>query len=130
MDREEPPAILVVDDDPMILRLLEINFRLEGYRVETASHGEQALEMAASLLPRAIILDVMMPGMDGWEVCRRLREDPATASIPIIALSARAREEDRQRGYALGVAEYITKPFDPAELVQTVRRAQSLPTSQ
>jgi CheY-like chemotaxis protein len=130
MDPEGMPVVLVVDDDPMILRLLEINFRLEGYRVETAAHGERALELAASLGPRAIILDLMMPGMDGWEVCRRLRDDPATASIPIIALSARAQEEDRQRGYALGVTEYITKPFDPATLVETVRRAQSLPTSQ
>jgi DNA-binding response OmpR family regulator len=119
---EGTPRILVADDDPVILRLLQVNFRLEGYQVETASRGEDALVLARESVPDLILLDVMMPGVDGWEVCRRLKEDPATAGIPVIFLSARAQDEDRKRGHALGVTEYVTKPFDPGRLVQTVRR--------
>jgi DNA-binding response OmpR family regulator len=115
--------ILVADDDPVILRLLQVNFRLEGFKVETAAHGEEALRKAREFVPALILLDVMMPGLDGWEVCRQLKEDPSTSSIPVIFLSARAQDEDRRRGYALGVVEYVTKPFDPGLLVATVRRA-------
>ena len=114
--------ILVADDDPVIVRLLQVNFRLEGYEVETAAHGEEALERARDLQPDLILLDVMMPGLDGWEVCRRLNADPSISHIPIIFLSARAQEEDRRRGRELGVAEYVTKPFDPGELVGVIDR--------
>jgi CheY-like chemotaxis protein len=120
---EGTPRILVADDDPVILRLLQVNFRLEGYEVETAPHGEEALKKAREFLPDLILLDVMMPGLDGWEVCRQLKDNPATADIPVIFLSARAQDEDRRRGYALGVVEYVTKPFDPGQLVETVQRA-------
>jgi CheY-like chemotaxis protein len=123
VDATEPTCILVADDDPVILRLLQVNFRLEGYRVETAPHGDEALRKARELKPDLILLDVMMPGVDGWEVCRRLKEEPATADIPVIFLSARAQDEDRRRGRALGVVDYVTKPFDPGSLVGTVRRA-------
>jgi DNA-binding response OmpR family regulator len=116
------PRILVADDDPVIVRLLQVNFKLEGYDVETAAHGEEAIQKARDLAPGLILLDVMMPGLDGWEVCRRLKEDAATASIPIVFLSARAQEDDRKRGLELGVAEYVTKPFDPGELVGLVGR--------
>ena len=122
MGVEGTPRILVADDDPVILRLLQVNFRLEGYEVETASHGEDALARAREFAPDLILLDVMMPGVDGWEVCRRLKADPATSAIPVIFLSARAQDEDRKRGHTLGVTEYVTKPFDPGRLVQTVRR--------
>ena len=114
--------ILVADDDPVIVRLLQVNFKLEGYEVDTASHGEEAVQKASELRPSLILLDVMMPGLDGWEVCRRLKQDPGTADIPVIFLSARAQEEDRRRGLELGVAEYVTKPFDPGELVTLVGR--------
>jgi DNA-binding response OmpR family regulator len=114
--------ILVADDDPVIVRLLEVNFRLEGYQVETASHGEETIRKAREADPALILLDVMMPGVDGWEVCRRLKDDPATAGIPIVFLSARAQDEDRKRGLDLGVAEYVTKPFDPGDLVALVAR--------
>ena len=122
---EEPrkQRILIVDDDPVIVRLLQINFRLEGYDVDTASHGEEALERVRSQRPDVVILDVMMPGLDGWEVCRQLKANPAVRHIPVIFLSARAQDEDRQRGYALGVDEYVTKPFDPGHLVEIVRAA-------
>lgn len=116
------PRILVADDDAVIVRLLQVNFRLEGYDVETAAHGEEAVQKAGELHPKLILLDVMMPGVDGWEVCRRLKEDPGTADIPVVFLSARAQEEDRRRGLELGVAEYVTKPFDPGELVGLVAR--------
>jgi CheY-like chemotaxis protein len=115
--------ILVADDDPVILRLLQVNFNLEGYEVHTATRGEEALDKAKEHLPDVILLDVMMPGVDGWEVCRRLKEDEATAAIPVIFLSARAQDQDRRRGYELGVVAYVTKPFDPGELIEVVQRS-------
>ncbi|MFB3737886.1 MAG: response regulator transcription factor [Candidatus Velamenicoccus archaeovorus] len=119
---ERGPKILIVDDDPVIVRLLQINFRLEGYEVDTASRGDQAVERARAGRPDLVILDVMMPGLDGWEVCRQLKELPEIRDVPVIFLSARAQDEDRRRGYALGVDEYVTKPFDPGHLVEIVRR--------
>lgn len=123
MNEGKKPRILIVDDDPVIVRLLQINFRLEGYEVDTASRGEEALQRVREHLPDVVVLDVMMPGLDGWEVCRQLKENPKVSHIPVIFLSARAQDEDRQRGYALGVDEYVTKPFDPAHLVEIVRRS-------
>lgn len=114
--------VLVADDDPIILRLLEVNLGLEDFVVETASRGEDAIRRAQELRPDVIILDVMMPGMSGYDVAEQLRQDPDTSGIPVVFLSARAQEEDRKRGHALGVAAYVTKPFDPGELVDIVRR--------
>jgi DNA-binding response OmpR family regulator len=114
--------VLVVDDDPVIVRLLEVNLRLDGYEVETASRGEEALERAAANPPDLVILDVMMPGLDGWETSRRLREQPAFAQTPVVFLSARAQDDDRSRGLALGFVSYVTKPFDPVRLMELVRR--------
>lgn len=122
MDHETKHRILIVDDDPVIVRLLQVNFRLEGYDVETASRGDEALEKARGQAFDMILLDVMMPGLDGWEVCKQLKANPNHRRVPVIFLSARAQDEDRQRGYALGVVEYVTKPFDPAHLVDIVRR--------
>ncbi|MBI3648135.1 MAG: response regulator [Actinobacteria bacterium] len=116
------PRILLVDDDPVILRLLEVNFRIDGFEVDSASRGEEALEKAAANPPDAVVLDVMMPGLDGWEVCERLRANPSLAGIPVVFLSARVRDEDRTRGEALGIADYVSKPFDPTDLVELVRR--------
>jgi CheY-like chemotaxis protein len=115
------PRVLVVDDDAVIVRLLEVNFRLDGFEVETATHGEDAIRKAVELHPDVIVMDVMMPGLDGWAVTERLREDPGTADTPIVLLSARVRDDDRSRGYALGVVDYVTKPFDPTSLVEVVR---------
>ena len=106
----------------MILRLIEVNLGLEGFEVETAGRGEEALAKASEVEPDLILLDVMMPGMTGWEVAERLRQEATTKDIPVIFLSARTQEEDRRRGRELGVAEYITKPFDPSHLIETVRR--------
>jgi CheY-like chemotaxis protein len=116
------PRVLVVDDDAVIVRLLEVNFRLSGFEVETASRGEEAIRKAGELHPDVIVMDVMMPGLDGWTVTERLREDPGTAETPIVLLSARVRDDDRSRGYALGVVDYVTKPFDTTDLVEVVRR--------
>jgi DNA-binding response OmpR family regulator len=117
-----PGRVLVVDDDPVIVRLLEVNLRLEGYEVSTASRGEEALERAAEVHPDVIVLDVMMPGLDGWETCRRLREQPEFAETPVVFLSARAQDDDRSKGLGLGRVEYVTKPFDPVKLMELVGR--------
>jgi DNA-binding response OmpR family regulator len=113
--------VLVADDDPVILRLIEVNLGLEGFEVQTATRGEDALAKAKEGSPDVILLDVMMPGMTGWEVARQLKEDGETSLIPVVFLSARTQEEDRRRGVALGVAAYVSKPFDPIELVATIR---------
>jgi CheY-like chemotaxis protein len=119
----EGPRVLLVDDDPVIVRLLEVNFRLGGFLVEGAFRGEEALEKAHANRPDAVVLDVMMPGLDGYEVCRRLREDPDLADVPVVFLTARAQDEDIAKGKALGVIDYVTKPFDPEALVEMIRRS-------
>jgi len=112
-------TVLVVDDDPIIVSLLQVNFEIEGYDVLTATGGEAGLAQARSGSPDVIVLDVMMPGIDGLEVARRLRDDPATKSIPVVMLSAKAQAADIQAG--LEVADdYITKPFEPLELLERV----------
>jgi CheY-like chemotaxis protein len=111
--------VLVVDDDPVIVNLLQVNFEIEGYDVLTATAGEAGLAQARHGQPDAIVLDVMMPGIDGLEVARRLRAAPETCGIPIVLLSAKAQSADIQAG--LSVAdEYITKPFEPLELLERV----------
>ena len=112
----------MVDDDPVILRLIEVNLDLEGFEVVTANRGEDAIAKAGSTSPDLILLDLMMPEMSGWELAERLQQDEVTAGIPIIFLSARTQDEDRRRGEELGVAGYVTKPFDPADLVATIRK--------
>ena len=116
------PRILVVDDDPVIVRLLDVNFRLDGFDVFTAGRGEDALALAQETPPDVILLDVMMPDLDGYEVYRRLREIPSLIRTPVFFLSARAKDDDRSRGMASGVTDYITKPFDPTELVAAIRQ--------
>jgi DNA-binding response OmpR family regulator len=117
-----PARILVADDDPIILRLLQVNLDLEGFAVDTAARGEDALARAKESPPDVILLDVMMPGLTGWDVARQLKEDARTAGIPIVFLSARTQEEDLRRGEELGVAAYVTKPFDPGELVALIHQ--------
>ena len=119
--------MLLVDDESVILRLLEVNFRLAGFEVQTATGGDEALASAADRRPDVAVLDVMLPGLSGFEVCERLRAAPATADLPIVMLSARTQDEDRERSYALGVKAYVTKPFEPADLVEVVRRALESP---
>ena len=116
------PKVLVVDDDPHVLKLLRVNFELEGYDVITATNGEEALDMVGRDTPDVVVCDVMMPGIDGLEVVRRLRAHPDTAALPLVVVSAKAQRADVRAGLKLGADEYVTKPFDPAELIATVQR--------
>lgn len=109
--------ILVVDDEPDALELIEFNLRQAGYDVTTAADGAEALQKARALIPALIVLDLMLPELDGLEVCKLLRRDPATARIPIVMLTAKATEIDRVLGLELGADDYVTKPFSPRELV-------------
>ena len=113
------PRILVVDDDQVIQQLLKVNLELEGYAVEVASDGEEALVLFDRFQPDLVLLDIMMPKLDGWEVARRLA-GTAGGPVPIVLLSARAQESDVQKGNDLGVAAYVTKPFDPIQLLHLV----------
>ncbi|HET9723324.1 MAG TPA: response regulator [Actinomycetota bacterium] len=125
-----PETILVVDDDPDIARFVEVNLRSAGYDVSVASDGEQALERAAQLRPDLVLLDVMMPRIDGFEVAQRLRRNPQTANTSIIMLTAKALSTDKVLGLTAGADDYIIKPFDPIELLArvkgTLRRAKEM----
>jgi DNA-binding response OmpR family regulator len=113
-------SVLVVDDDPVILRLLQVNFELEGIDVATAPDGEEGLKMAQADRPDLVISDIMMPKVNGLELLAALRSSPDTASMPVILLSAKAQVADVQRGLELGADDYVTKPFDPLELIERV----------
>ncbi|HVF19936.1 MAG TPA: response regulator [Mycobacteriales bacterium] len=117
-----PTRVLVVDDDAVIRQLVCVNLELEGFEVYTAEDGQDALEKAVEVNPVVITLDIMMPRMDGWETAARLHGNPDTAHMKVILLSARAQEADLRRGKGLGVDAYLTKPFDPDELITVVRR--------
>jgi CheY-like chemotaxis protein len=114
--------ILVCDDDPVILRLLQVNLELENYEVLLAHHGARAVEIATKEHPDLVVLDIMMPRMDGYEACQKLKAHESTKDIPVIFLSAKAQPSDIERGKEYGVAAYLTKPFDPAELLEVVGR--------
>jgi len=117
---DPPTLVLVVDDDPVILRLLEVNFEMEGFEVLTAADGEAGLAVAVARQPDVIVSDVMMPRMSGLELARALKADAATAAIPLILLSAKAQVHDVRAGMDAGADDYVTKPFEPLELVERV----------
>src|SRR5712691_2163543 len=112
------PTILTADDDPQLLRLMTRNLQFEGYEVLAASDGQQALEQIESEMPDLVLLDVMMPKMDGFSVCRKVRE---FSSVPIIIVTARGQDQDKVRGLDLGADDYLTKPFSVEELLARVR---------
>src|SRR6266567_4778760 len=122
--------VLIADDDRDIVRFVEVNLRLEGFEVITAHDGKDALAKALDLQPNLILLDVMMPGMDGYEVCTKLRADGRSAHIPVIMLTAKSLSADKVLGLTAGADDYIIKPFDPMELVArvktTLRRASEM----
>jgi diguanylate cyclase (GGDEF)-like protein len=122
--------VLVVDDDPDIARFIEVNLRTHGYDVHLASDGVEALERAFEVRPSLVLVDVMMPRMDGFQVVERLRADPRTATVSIIILTAKALTADKVLGLTTGADDYIIKPFDPVELVArvkgTLRRAREM----
>ena len=113
-----PDKILVVDDDPTLRRLLSEFLQSDAFDVTTAASGPEALKQAYRAQPDLVVLDVMMPGMDGWETCARLKE---LADLPIILLTAKSAEADKLRGFRLGVDDYVTKPFSFAELAARIR---------
>jgi CheY-like chemotaxis protein len=121
--------VLVVDDDDVIRQLITVNLELEGFEVATAVDGQDCLDKVKHVAPDVITLDIMMPRLDGWEAAGRLRADPETAGIKVVLLSARAQEADLERGSRIGVDAYLTKPFDPDELIEVVRRLAGLPSS-
>jgi diguanylate cyclase (GGDEF)-like protein len=125
-----PESILVVDDDPDIARFVEVNLRSAGYEVSVAGDGEEALERAAEIRPDLVLLDVMMPRLDGFEVAQRLRKNPQTTNTSIIMLTAKALSSDKVTGLQSGADDYIIKPFDPIELLArvkgTLRRAKEM----
>ena len=116
------PKVLAVDDQVHIVRLIQVNLERNGYQVVTAYDGEQALEKDKEENPDLIVCDVMMPRKDGFEVLRELKSDPGTRDIPFIMLTAKAQDADVFRGWASGVDAYLTKPFNPQELLAFVKR--------
>jgi two-component system phosphate regulon response regulator PhoB len=116
------PKILVVDDEPEAVELVEFNLRQAGFEVVTAADGTDALKKARAQAPSLIALDLMLPEIDGLEVCKMLRRDPATAGVPIVMVTARAAEIDRILGLELGADDYITKPFSPRELILRIKK--------
>lgn len=112
--------ILLVEDDPSLTELVRYNLNHEGFEVRTVSDGEEALLIVREEVPDLILLDWMLPGLSGIEICRRLRRDPETAALPVIMLTARVEEGDRIRGLDTGADDYITKPFSPRELIARI----------
>jgi DNA-binding response OmpR family regulator len=113
--------VLVIDDEAPIRLLCRVNLEAEGVEVLEAADGPTGLDMARAELPDVVLLDVMMPGLDGWRVAEELLDDERTAAIPIVFLTARAELRDRARGLDLGGVDYVTKPFNPVELAPLVR---------
>lgn len=118
---ELPLRILVVDDEPDVLLLCRVNLQFDGYDVFEASDGDTGYKLAVSEKPDLIFLDVMLPQRDGFAVLQLLRENETTKDIPVILLTARAQEDDQMRGWLAGAAEYVTKPFSPTDLTDSVR---------
>ena len=112
--------ILVVDDEIYIVHILDFSLGIEGYEVMTALDGEQALAKVAQNRPDLIVLDIMMPKLDGYETCKALKQNPATHDIPVILLSAKGRNVDQKIGFEVGADDYITKPFSPRKLVERI----------
>jgi DNA-binding response OmpR family regulator len=114
--------VLIADDDLDIVRFVALNLRLEGFEVVVATDGQDALDKALDLVPSLIVLDTMMPRMDGYEVCARLRDQRPQAQIPVIMLTAKSLAADRAMAFTAGADDWVTKPFDPANLVSKVKQ--------
>lgn len=114
------PVVLVADDDPDIRELVALSLRHCGYDLRLAGDGEEALRLAQERPPDLAVLDVAMPGLDGYELTRRLRSHPPTRAVPVLLVTARARPEDEARGYAAGASGYVRKPFGTRELRERV----------
>ena len=113
--------VLVVDDEVYILHILDFILGAENYDVVTATNGEQALQKVREEKPDLVILDIMMPKLDGYETCRLIKGDPETQNVPVILLTAKGREVDQKLGREVGASDYITKPFSPTKLIDRVQ---------
>src|SRR5205085_5581482 len=116
------PKVLVIDDDPVIVELLRVNFEIEGFEVISAGDGREGFERARSDRPDLVLSDIMMPRYDGLQLLTQLKADPATRSLPVILLSAKAQNAEVQQGLDLGADDYVTKPFDRLELIDRFNR--------
>ncbi len=112
--------VLIVDDEPNLTRSMTFILRKEGYNIEVASNGEEAIEKALKTKPHLILLDVMMPKKNGYEVCQEIRDDPSLRDMYVIMLTAKGQEVDREKGMDMGADEFITKPFSPSQIVERV----------
>ncbi|HXL90508.1 MAG TPA: response regulator [Streptosporangiaceae bacterium] len=121
--------VLVVDDDEVIRQLIAVNLQLEGFDVSTAVDGQDCLDRVVEIDPAVITLDVMMPRLDGWETAVQLRRSPDTAHIKVVLITARAQEEDKAHGGRVGADAYLTKPFDPTEMIRVIRELAGAPAS-
>ncbi len=121
LDKQSSPRVLIVDDTPDNIRVLGTILRQQDYQINVAQNGVQALNLTGKIMPDLILLDIMMPELDGLETCRRLKQDPITRDIPVIFLSAKAEDEDVLQGFELGAADYVTKPFNPRILLARVK---------
>jgi len=115
-------TVLIIEDEPDVLDLVAFNLKKAGFSTASAREGTTGLTKARDLLPAALVLDWMLPGMEGTEICKRLKADPKTAHIPVLMLTAKAEEVDRILGLELGADDYVTKPFSPRELVLRVKK--------
>ncbi len=118
MPTEEPKIVLVVDDEPRMINFIRMNLELEKFRVVPAENGNEALKKVREILPDCVLLDVMMPEMDGFETLKMIREE---SNVPVIMLTAKGEEDDKVKGLNLGADDYVTKPFSPRELVTRVK---------
>jgi two-component system alkaline phosphatase synthesis response regulator PhoP len=116
-------TVLVVDDEAEIRELCRVNLEFEGFDVVEAKNGSEAIDMARRLHPDLVFLDLMMPGVDGWDVLQALKSDDDLAAIPVILLTAKSGEADQMRGWQEGILEYVSKPFNPLSLAEWARRA-------
>jgi DNA-binding response OmpR family regulator len=130
MPQKNEVRILVVDDEPDVLELVVFHLKKENYKVAIADTGDKALRMAVEQVPSLLILDLMLPGINGLEICKLLKQNPKTRDIPIIMLTAQAGEEDRILGLELGAHDYVTKPFSPRELILRVNNLLLLKASE
>src|SRR6266571_8750184 len=119
--------VLVVDDDEVIRQLIAVNLTLEGFDVATAVDGQDCLDKVTAIDPDVITLDIMMPRLDGWMTASLLRRNPDTSAIKVVLITARAQEDDKTRGKQIGVDAYLTKPFDPSEMIRVVRELAGHP---
>ena len=120
-------TVLVIDDDPVILELLRVNFEIEGFNVICAKDGEEGLQRAQAERPDVVISDIMMPRRDGLQLLTDLKGDPTTEDLPVILLSAKAQKAEVQQGLDMGADDYITKPFDPLELIDRLNAVMTRP---